>query len=182
MDDLDDEDADDQEDEINKHRFIYNAINDRYHLERDRLKILDDKSNNIISFVGIILGLQAGLGSFLLKEIPRTEACYQYLSSIFLLGIILLAISIFCGLLAYSVKSVLVVPDTGEELIELYGETDENFLTTLTNLSGEKAKAVRFNRDIGDRKVKFINMGFVLLVGGIIVNILFIYGLLIIRG
>jgi hypothetical protein len=170
-----------EKDEINKHKFIYDVIDGRYLLERDRSKVLDDKASNIISFVGIILGLQGALGIFLLKEIPKTAEAYHNLSNIFLLGIILLTISIFCGLMAYRIRPQKVVPDTGEALIEEYGNTDEDFLATLTMISVEKADSIRINNKIGDDKVRYINGGFFLLVAGITVNVIFIYELLIAR-
>jgi len=80
---------------------IYELIAGRFRLEWQRTNALDGKASGIIGFVGIILALQAGLGSFLLTEIPRTCEFYILLCVLFLLGIILLMCSILCGLKAY---------------------------------------------------------------------------------
>jgi len=52
--------------------FIYELIADRFRLEWQRTNDLDGKASRIVRFVGIIVSLQAGLGSLLLKELPRT--------------------------------------------------------------------------------------------------------------
>jgi hypothetical protein len=57
-------------------QLIYELIAERFRLEWQRTNVLDGKASGIIGFVGIILTLQAGLWSFLLKEIPRTCEFY----------------------------------------------------------------------------------------------------------
>ena len=119
--------------------------------------------------------------SFLLKDAQIKDEYYLYLSIIFLIGILSLTCSIFFGLLAYRTQMWKIVPDTGEELIEKYAtDIDTDAVYIMQMLSARKSRAVKFNRTINDNKVKFIDYGFAFLVAGIVVNVLFILGLLII--
>lgn len=160
-------------------KFIYELIADRFRLEWQRTNDLDGKASGIIGFVGIIVSLQAGLGSFLLKEIPKTCDFYIHLCILFLLGIIFLMCSILCGLKAYYVKTWKVVPDP-EYLIEEYAKKDRSRIDILRIVSAEISGAVTENKSTNDKKAKFIRYGFIFLVLGIGMVIIFVCGLLLV--
>ena len=160
-------------------QFIYELIADRFHLERQRTSDLDGKASSVIGFVGIILSLEAGLGCFLLREIPRTSECYALLCLLFLLGIIFLMCSILSGLKAYYVKVWKVVPDP-EHLIEEYGKKDKSRADILRIASKEIADSIKHNEETNDEKVKFIKCCFIFLVLGIGMIIIFVCGLLLV--
>lgn len=160
-------------------QLIYEFITDRFRLEWQRTNDLDGKASSIIGFVGIIVSLQAGLGSFLLKEIPRTCECYTLLCLLFLLGIILLMCSILCGLRAYYVKTWKVVPDPGH-LIEEYAKKDRSRIDILRIVSEEISGAVSKNMATNDEKAKFIRYGFIFLVLGIGMVFIFVCCLLLV--
>ncbi len=159
--------------------FIYELIADRFRLEWQRTNDLDGKASGIIGFVGIIVSLQAGLGSFLLKEIPKTCDFYIHLCALFLSGIIFLMCSILCGLKAYYVKTWKVVPDP-EHLIEEYAKKDRSRIDILRIVSAEIFDAVTKNKETNDEKAKFIKYGFALLILGILMVIIFVCGLLLV--
>ena len=168
-----------QEETEKRDQLIYELIAGRFRLEWQRTNALDGKASGIIGFVGIILALQAGLGSFLLKEIPRTCEFYILLCVLFLLGIILLMCSILCGLKAYFLKSWEIAPKP-KRLIEEYGKKDRNRIAILRIVSQEISNAVKQNKDTNDEKVKFIRHGFMFLVFGIAMVIVFVCGLLVV--
>jgi hypothetical protein len=160
-------------------QLIHDLIKDRFRLEWYRTRDLDGKASGIIGFVGIIVSLQAGLGSFLLNEIPRTCEFYIHLCVLFLLGIIFLTCSILCGLKAYYVKTWKVTPDP-EYLIEEYAKKDRNKIDILRIVSAEIAGTVAENKATNDEKAKFIRYGFIFLVFGIGMAIIFLGSLLIV--
>lgn len=160
-------------------QLIYELIANRFRLEWQRTNDLDGKASGIIGFVGIIVSLQAGLGSFLLKEIPRTCEFYIHLCTLFLLGIIFLMCSILCGLKAYYVKTWKAVPDP-EYLIEEYGKKDRNRIDILRKVATEISAAVAENKATNDEKAKFIRYGFIFLVLGIGMVFIFVCGLLLV--
>ena len=165
------EDKKERKNKLERYKVIYEIINERYLWELGRKEILEGKANNIIIFVGIILGLQAGLGSFLLKEMNKNYM-YPYLSNIFLVGVIFLAISIICGLIAYWINEWNVVPNA-EYFISNY--SDKNQLEIYGFMIANKVESTEDNNDLNDKKVVFIKCGLGFLVGGIILNIYFIY-------
>lgn len=168
-------------DEIDERaQLIYDLINNRYCLEWKRISDLDGKASNVIGFIGIILSLYAGLGSFLLDKI-RTNEFYIYFFVIFLVGIILLMCSILYGLKTYNIKEWTVVPNP-DYLIEHYAKKEDiNRLVILENVTVEFSKAVIHNKEINDRKAKFITHGFIFLGLGITMVILFVSCLLLIK-
>ena len=159
--------------------FIYELISDRFHLEWARTHDLDGKASSVIGFVGIILSLEAGLGGFLLKEISGTSECYALLCILFLLGLLFLVCSILCGLKAYFLKSWEIAPKP-KRLIEEYGKKDRSRIAILRIVSQEISKAVKQNKDTNDEKVKFIRHGFMFLVFGIAMVIVFVCGRLVV--
>lgn len=159
-------------------QLIYELIADRYRLEWQRTNDLDGKASGIIGFVGIIVSLQAGLGSFLLKEIPQTSEFY-ILCILFLLGIVFLMCSILCGLKAYYVKPWEVVPYP-DYLIKEYAQKDRSRIDILRRVSATISGVVTKNKVTNDEKAKFIKGGFIFLVLGIGMVIIFVCGLLLV--
>lgn len=168
-----------QEETEKRDYLIYELIVDRFRLEWQRIDNLDRKASGIIGFVGIILSLQAGLGGFLLKEVPRTYEFYVPLCTLFLSGIILLMCSILCGLGAYNIKLFKVVPETGH-LIEEYAKKDRSRINILRIYSQEFSKAVIENEAKNNKKAEFIKIGFLFLILGIFFVILFVSVLLLV--
>jgi len=158
-------------------QLIYELINDRFRLEWQRTNDLDGKASSIIGFVGIIITLQAGLGSFLLKEIPKTFEFYILFSALFLSGIIFLICSILCGLKACYIRKWRVVPDP-EYLIEKFAKEDRSRIDILRIVSQEISDTVKKNETTNDDKARFIRYGFMFLVLGIVVVIMFMCGVL----
>lgn len=167
-----------EEEETERDRLIYEFIFSVFRLESQRTSVLDGKASGIIGFVGIILSLQAGLGGFLLKDLPRN---FQYciLSVLFLIGIILLMCSILCGLNAYYIKTFKVAPEP-EHLIKEYAKKDRSRKYILRIVSKELCEAYKHNHDINDKKAESIKYGFVFLTFGIFFVILFVSGLLLV--
>jgi hypothetical protein len=158
---------------------IYELIAERFRLEWQRINDLDGKATNIIGFVGIIVSLHVGLGGFLLKEIPKTNEYYFYLYVLFLLGIIFLMCSILYALKAYYMKTWIAIPDT-EILIEKYAKKDRSKIDIVRIVSQEISDAVKENKIKNDDKSVSIKDSFRFLVFGIGMNIIFVWGFLLI--
>lgn len=168
-----------QEETEKRDQLIYELITNTFRLEWQRIIDLDGKASGIIGFVGIIISLQAGLGGFLLKEVPKTCNLYIPLCALFLSGIILLMCSILCGLKAYYLKAWKVVPDP-EYLIEEYAKKDRSRIDILRIVSAEISDAVAENKATNDEKARVIRYGFIFLVLGIGMVIIFVAGLLLV--
>lgn len=155
-----------QEETEKRDYLIYELIIDRFRLEWQRTNDLDEKASGIIGFVGIIASLQALLGGFLLKEVPKTYEFYVPVCIFFILAIILLMCSLLCGLGAYDIKFFKVVPET-RHLIEEYAKKDRSRITILRIYSQEFSKAVLINEVKNNNKAEFIKMGLVFAILGI---------------
>ena len=158
---------------------IYELIAERFRLEWQRINDLDGKASSIIGFIGIIVSLHAGLGGFLLKELPKTNEYYFYLHGIFLLCFIFLMCSILYALKAYYIKTWIAIPDT-EILIEKYAKKDRSRIDILRLVSQEISDAVKENKIKNDNKSISIKYSFGFLVFGIGMIIIFVWGFLLI--
>ena len=158
-------------------QLIYDAINNRFSLERQRTNNLDQKASSIIGFVGIMVSLQVGLGGLLIKEIPKYNNFYVLFSVFFVSGILSLICSIICGLKAYHVKKWKLVPDT-EYLIKEYAKKDKSRTDILRILSAEISDSIKHNGEINDKKAKFIEYSSIFLVLGIALTFIFIFSIL----
>ena len=176
---IDDKNGSKEADTEKRDELIYDSINNRFRLERERSYSLDGKASSIINLVGIIIGIEAGLASILLKDVSRTNDFYIYICTIFLIGIIFLTCSILSALKSYYVKIWHVVPDA-KYLIKEYAEKDRSKVDILRIMSKEIADSIEHNEEINNEKARFIGYALLSLVIGIIINILFICILLVI--
>ena len=87
--------------------------------------------------------------------------------------------SILCGLKAYYLKAWKVVPDP-EYLIEEYAKKDRSRIDILRIVSAEISDAVAENKATNDEKARVIRYGFIFLVLGIGMVIIFVAGLLLV--
>ncbi len=158
--------------------FIYTVIKERFSVDWARIDTLDGKASGIIGFAGIIISLEGGLGGYLLDKIPKSGSYYLLTSYIFIVGIILLALSIFCALMAYHIKKDWVIVPDPEHLIENYAKKNRKQIDIIRILSWEISKAIKENKKTIDDKVEFIEYSFKFLLLGIAANIIFIYFLL----
>ena len=176
---IDDKNGSDRGETERRDELIYNSITNRFRLERERSYSLDGKASSIINLVGIIIGIEAGLASILLKDISRTSDYYIYVCAIFFMGIVFLACSILSALKSYYVKIWHVVPDP-KYLIEEYAKKDRSKIDTLRIMSNEIADSIEYNEKINNEKARFIGYALIFLVAGIIINVFFICILLVI--
>lgn len=168
-----------EEEETERDRLIYEMIFNIFRLESQRTITLDGKASGIIGFVGIILSLQAGLGGFLLKDLPRNSQ-YCILSMLLFIGIILLMFSILYGLKAYNIKAWKAAPEP-EQLIKEYAKKDKSRKVILRIVSKEICEAYKVNCDINNKKAESIKYGFDFLIYGIIFVITFVGVLLLVQ-
>ena len=159
---------------------IYEVVNSRYALEEQRTCNLEQKAQNIISFVGIMLILQAGSVGLIINEIPKVDVFYIAFSLLYVLSIFNLICSIYCSLKAYQVKKWILIPDT-EYLIEEYAEKERNITDILRILSVEISNAIKHNEKINDVKAKLIQYSLFFLTIGVGLIVISTCSLLLVR-
>lgn len=165
---------------------IYNIIKDQFILFIENKNTLDKKAGQIIIFSGVVISLYAGVGSFLLKDMPKDSAFnldisyYTILLVIFVSGTLLLIISIICALKAYGLRAWCQAPDP-QKLIDEYGRTNSSRSQILKIVSGTIADAIKDNKDEVDDKVKFVRIAFGFLLLGLIAYVIFMLLFLIIN-
>lgn len=172
------ENAEEEKDyeEIEKRdKLIYDCIIYRYNLEWNRSKNLDGKASGIISFVGIILALQGGIGAILIKDSPKTGTSFIIMNEIFILSILCLTLAIICGLKAYYLQKWIYIPEV-HSFIKKCG-AENRCLVDILRITGRSiANAIDINKNNNNKKKRFIEYGFAFLAAGLILNLFFIIG------
>ena len=161
-------------------QILYDIFKDRFNSELNRIRDLDQKSSNIISFIGIIISIQSALGVFLLKEIPKSSF-YWIASVIFAFGMLFLLVAMRYAIKSYWVQDYIDVPGDPKDVFENYCKTNSHKLRILRNFSIEICKATRKNRNINDNKVTNIKRSLQFLILGIGSDFLFIIVLLLMK-
>jgi hypothetical protein len=168
---------------LEKDEFVFNLISNRNDAEFERSNILDNKAGGIIGFAGIIIGLLGTLITFLLEKISVASPLFFYYQSfrmVLFLGIIALVGSIFFAVLAYSIKTYSIVPNTAA-LIEKYARDDEKSKCDILQVVGlEIAESIKINSITDDGKAKFVKWALSLFTFGMLLTVIFVCGLLMI--
>ncbi len=168
---------------LEKDEFVFNLISNRNDAEFERSNILDNKASGIIGFAGIIIGLLGTLITFLLEKISVASPLFLYYQSyrvVLFFGIIALVGSIFFAVLAYSVKTYSIVPNTAA-LIEKYARDDEKSKCDILQVVGlEISESIKINSITDDGKAKFVKWALSLFTLGMFLTVIFVCGLLVI--
>jgi len=101
------------------------------------------------------------------------------LDIVFTCSITLLTCSIIICLYAYITKTNYTVIDT-KRLIENFGKVSKNKMETMKNITIALAGMAKYNSDQNNNKVRYLKIGQLSLVIGLILNLVFIIGLIII--
>jgi hypothetical protein len=160
-------------------KLIFDSISNRYNLEWDRSKVLDGKASGIISFVGIILALQAGIGAILIKDAPKIGVSIIIINGFFILSVFFMTASIISGLKAFLFKKWYYIPELDTFFEECENQNKSN-IDILRTLGLTTAHAIVKNEEDNDKRTKFIRYGFYFLLAGLILNLFFIIGLILI--
>lgn len=172
-----DESQEKEKEILERDQLLFELISDTYNAENSRLIDIDDKASKIVVFVGVLIGLLSSFGTLLLKDIPRTNEFYYYYLTIFILSLTILIGSIICGLLAYRMRKFKIVPNTNTMI--KWGKENKDKIDIIRIISQERSKAVNENGEILKSKIKFIRLGYTLLIIGIIITLIFICFLLV---
>jgi len=151
--------------------FIYTIIKERFNVDWTRIDALDSKASGIIGFAGIILSLEGAFGKYILEKTPR-DNIYYLATFIFLLGVMFLALSVFCALEAYRIRKWTIVPEPAH-LIENYAKKERDLIDMRRIISTEISKAIKSNKKPINDKVEFVQTSLVFLFLGILSNISF---------
>ncbi|VVB63482.1 Uncharacterised protein [uncultured archaeon] len=155
---------------------VYELLKERFSSEFSRINNLDQKANNTIGFVGIILSfVSAIIGSFLIKDVSRSSNFFALYCFLFLLGIVLLVLSILCALMASWVKDYEIFPEFNgkpEDFLEYvkYKKEEEIIDESVEVFSS----IIEENKKRINEKADFIKQSHKSLIIAIFVNIIFI--------
>jgi hypothetical protein len=153
---------------------VYELLKERFSSEFSRINTLDQKANNTIGFVGIIFSFVSAIGGFLLKDVSRSSNFFALYSFLFLLGVILLALSMLCGLEASWVKDYETFPDFhGEPGRFLNNLQYKNKEITIDAFVEIYSTLIKNNKKIINEKADFIKISHKTLIVAIFINILF---------
>jgi len=72
---------------VERDKLIYDIIGNRYNLEWERSKSLEGKAIGIITFVGIILSLQGGIGAILINDAPKIGTLAIIINLVFIFSV-----------------------------------------------------------------------------------------------
>jgi len=140
---------------------------------------LDTKAGNLITFIGVILGIYSGFGLSILNSIDKKTILYEcvtyYNLSLYILigALILLLISICCALAAYKLYNITIVPYPPyfyEHYVINESCTNDDILNNLTLAF---VSAFQLNNDKRGDKSYFISWSFLLLLLGSAAGVIF---------
>jgi len=142
---------------------LHNAAKDRYEFEIDRIRLLDDKANNLVSISSILAALVSGFAILSAKESDPTFFEVS-LFSIFLVCLIFLISTLGLSIKAYQIRSYIIVPDIPNLIVDCEKmKPDKIFETLYINY----AIATHENETKNENKVSYVKMASWLLLGAI---------------
>jgi hypothetical protein len=149
----------------------YEILKERFFSELSRIDALDQKANNTIGFVGIILSFISALGIYLIKDLPPSTNLFAFYICLFLFGVVLLVVSIFCALIATSVKDYDEFPEKTEEFLkEVKYASKEQIIDASIEAYDY---CINKNKKVINEKAEFLMKSFNFLFIAILVNISF---------
>lgn len=137
---------------------VYDAVVRRFELEIDRKKELDNKANNLVGFIGIIMSLITGFSAVYIK-VPTIKEwnldAFRLLSPIISLGIVFVFIlaSFLFVLRVIQIKQFTYVPHAFN-LVGAYSDSEKEVV--LRDLCDDYAIAIGDNHTVNDKKANDI--------------------------
>jgi len=137
---------------------VYRTVVKRFELEIDRKKELDNKANNLVGFIGIIMSLITGFSVAYIK-VPTIEewnlGALRLLSPIISLGLVFIFIlaSFLFVLKVIQIKEFTYVPNAFT-LVGAYSNSEKQVV--LRDLCDDYAIAIGDNHTINDKKANDI--------------------------
>jgi hypothetical protein len=156
-------------------KFIYEQVKIRYEFEHTRTTNLDNKSSNLVGWIGLIISvLSLGSGILFNADTPFKISINQLALLIsvfvFLLG------SLFFSLVAYRVKGYGVVPNPPTDFIVLYVRGGHK--EVLAAVTKAMANVTVTNAKQNDKKVTFIKLAWILFLVGMITTSISIFAIM----
>ncbi len=111
-------------------KIIHDAVKERFDFEIERIKLLDDKANNLVSIASILAALISGFAilSMKLSSMTMTEIGTF---ALFLISLFLLIASLCYSILAYQIRSYIIVPDPPSLIVECEKMSADKILEVL---------------------------------------------------
>jgi len=157
---------------------LYELFKRRYDEESARTAKLDDKANNLIGFISIIVGLLMTEGTFKISSLLK-NAHLEYLLALYLVSIGILLASIVKSLYAFRIRTWNTAPAM-DDLTGTYD--DKSYQIVLVNVNDDLAKSVNHNAKNNDEKAKSLEISWILLLVGLFCIFAFIIILAIASG
>jgi hypothetical protein len=163
-----------------KRQLCFEVTKSTYDFSITDIDGLDAKASNLITFVGVILGIYSSFGLSIISSIDKTKflfnnVTYYNLSLVIsIVSLALLLISIYCALRAYKLYNMTIVPDPTyfyEQYVVNDGCTKDMILD---NLTVAYVSAFQLNDKKRGDKSFFISLSFILLLTGSIAGVIFL--------
>jgi hypothetical protein len=141
---------------------------------------LDAKASNLITFVGVILGIYSGFGLSIISSVDKTKFLLgnvtYYNLSLFasIVSLALLLFSIYCALRAYKLYNITIVPQPTYFYENYVVNDDCTKDMILDNLTAAYVSAFQSNDKKRGEKSFFISLSFMLLLLGSIAGVIFL--------
>lgn len=149
--------------------FVYELLKEDFYNEYNRLGILEGKASNLLAVAGIILTFQGGLPLLSQNNYFSNWSIFHFI--LYILPLILYAISIIFFLKAFSTSDYNYIPDTEKsELYECKNDKKELKFLLIEHYKKEFEK----NNKILENKGKNIDHGVYLFIGGILLTLIYL--------
>ena len=158
-----------------KDTFVYDTLVKRFEHHIEIRESLDNKANNMIGYITIIIGLLIGLGAFdLFTKTTEFKLSYYFYIS----GIIALLLSIILSLLCVKISKYMIYTKL-EELEADWENPRQNSMQVRISLIRKLFASINIVMDGNKRKVKLLLGCWISLVAGIILLMVFLLAIVI---
>ncbi|MDR2967537.1 MAG: hypothetical protein LBU74_06275 [Methanobacteriaceae archaeon] len=167
----------DKQYDLDREKLLLNLIRSKYHNEEKRFLGLDNKSSNLIAFLGVMLTIQASIGSLILVNM-KTLSYIEFIYIFFTLALLCYGVSIFCFIKSYNLKTFRSALDVNE-LIDEYGVNEFPQETIVIESADNFRNTINYNETVMNIKIDSIKKGFWFLKLGMVFTLIFIMILLV---
>lgn len=145
-----------------------------FNLQWRRKEILDSKAANLISLIGVIIGVYTATSSFLLEKMTISP-CFYISSTFFVTGIILYLYAAYKGLKALGIRKYSLGPDPDDFAKKWINTKEEDTLIALMLALIDSSKRISA---ISDEQARNLELGHRFLILGLFLTFLFVLSLI----
>lgn len=145
---------------------IYDKILAKFNEEFRTGETLDDKASSLLAFSGIIAGIYASIGAFVMENLKGNEY-YPVWSALFLISILIFVLSALFSMRAYQIRTWGAGPEV-DKLYKLRNLDESRKRELLEELLGKYREDANVNRKVNTEKANWVKRAATALTLGII--------------